>query len=350
MDNNRAYQASKAQPDPENKQGKSKKPNPAKPKSRKRRLIVYEWCFWLLITLGGILFFVSHVFAIVSIPVLLIGLSFGGLAIRISLINNGATQRVANGWGAAVFTLSLIFCGGLLWYELSCSNKPEQSANNPPDERWISITPGETVNSKRPFDTRFIVQNHGPTTVSNVTCLLFAAPNFENAVVGRFAITNEQDVRGAFEKLKILQSVHPEITNMDWDLYVHKTNNEWRVERIYVWYPETISVPNTIAPEGEYAISLMFNYRGPRVSLDPSGFEKVTQDGVPITPTGIPISTNAILLQIDCRYKPSALPTREQSFQFYAEPDTDSNWRWFPLGSGELWMPTNMPNIAAEPD
>jgi hypothetical protein len=61
-------------------------------KRRKRRLIVYEALGFLLLAVAGIVFFVNHTLAVISIPLLLGGLIFGAFALRLSLINNGSTH------------------------------------------------------------------------------------------------------------------------------------------------------------------------------------------------------------------------------------------------------------------
>jgi hypothetical protein len=74
-------------------------------------------------------------------------------------------------------------------------------------------------------------------------------------------------------------------------------------------------------------------------------------DAIPM-PKQLPaLDTNAILLQVICRYNEN-LPTprqREETFRFYSSPDSENNWQWYPYGSGSRWDETSTPKIPPEP-
>jgi hypothetical protein len=87
-------------------------------KRQKRRLIVYEVLFIVLLAIAGIVFFVNHTFAVLSIPLLLGGLIFSAFYLRLSLINNGSNHSVANWWWGSIAIPSVLLCGCLFWLEI----------------------------------------------------------------------------------------------------------------------------------------------------------------------------------------------------------------------------------------
>jgi hypothetical protein len=94
------------------------------------------------------MFFVSHKFAIASIPVLFVGLIFGAFALRLSLINNGSRHRIADGWWCGVTILNLIFCGSLLRTEISSSGNESVSPSppNPAESKSFEIANNLSTN------------------------------------------------------------------------------------------------------------------------------------------------------------------------------------------------------------
>jgi hypothetical protein len=91
-------------------------------KTRKRKLIILEWGFWVLVAVAGIIFFINHTLAVFSIPLLLLGLISGAFALRLSLINNGAKHRWANLVCGCMAIPSVILCGYLFWVEAGLWN------------------------------------------------------------------------------------------------------------------------------------------------------------------------------------------------------------------------------------
>lgn len=78
----------------------------------------------MLVAVAGIVFFINHTLAIVSIPLLFLGLISGAFALRLSLINHGAKYRWANVAFFCMAIPSLVLCGCLLWVEILPETKP----------------------------------------------------------------------------------------------------------------------------------------------------------------------------------------------------------------------------------
>jgi hypothetical protein len=93
-------------------------------KRRKRTLIIYDALAFLFLAIAAIIFSINHICAIFAIPLLLIGLVFASLALRLTLINFGSTHVFATRWGFGVAIPSVLLCGLLFCFELK-SGRPE---------------------------------------------------------------------------------------------------------------------------------------------------------------------------------------------------------------------------------
>ena len=119
MDHNRQDQSTQTQPDAKDKHTEPGQLKRGEAKPRKRRLILYEWGFWVMVAVASIIFFVNHTLALVSIPLLFLGLILGAFALRLSLINHGSKHWRANvAWASIAFPCCLI-CGYVFWFEIN---------------------------------------------------------------------------------------------------------------------------------------------------------------------------------------------------------------------------------------
>jgi hypothetical protein len=106
----------------------------------------------------------------------------------------------------------------------------------------------------------------------------------------------------------------------------------------YRGHPGSFPVCDKLEPGAKFTVTLNFI----------SGFVLATflPDKPITTISGEPVGTNVLLLQIVCSYKSSLWPGgKQETFKFYAEPDTEGNFHWFPLGYGDPWVVTNAPVI-----
>ncbi len=124
VSDNRQNQTPKTNSNDENNQTEPKKLKTSETKSRVRRLIIYEWGFWVLVAVAGIVFFVNHTLAVISIPLLFVGLVSGAFAFRLSLINHGSKHGIANRWWAAIAVPALLLCGCLFGIVSSGNDSP----------------------------------------------------------------------------------------------------------------------------------------------------------------------------------------------------------------------------------
>jgi hypothetical protein len=177
-------------------------------------------------------------------------------------------------------------------------------ADNSNDIGLLSIEIGDSLDSKWPFQTKFIIQNVGSSEISNISGAFMSSPN--------------------------LPEIH--------DIYDY--TNGWHRALYYGWHTGTLPSIDKLEPRAKFAVNLKFF---PRMTIP-----VLLQYENPVTASdGNPISTNAILLQITCNYETPPLQLKKrETFKFYAEPDSDKSFHWFPLGYGEVWSITNIPKIS----
>lgn len=135
MQNNHTDQNPERDSNCKDNQRKPQKLSTTETKARKRKLIKLEWGFWVLVAVAGSIFFVNHILALISIPLLLLGLISGAFALRLSLINHGARKRDANLACVCVALPTVILCGYVFWVEIT--NGP------PPTNTTAAWTPPE---------------------------------------------------------------------------------------------------------------------------------------------------------------------------------------------------------------
>jgi hypothetical protein len=173
----------------------------------------------------------------------------------------------------------------------------------------VSIRPGETLNPKKPFATKFVIHNGESSEISDIRCDFLWTYNLPDTV---FSVGG--GAKGG--------------------------NFEFHEQHEYHWRVGEFAIPEKIHASADFTVSLNFRPGLALVTMIPTG--------TPITRSdGLPLSTNSVLLQIACRYKPSLSSTSKVDwFKFYAEPDKDANFHWFSLGYGPPWAMTNMPKVS----
>jgi hypothetical protein len=108
----------------------------------------------------------------------------------------------------------------------------------------------------------------------------------------------------------------------------------------YRWRVGQVQIPDKINPTAKFTLDLNF-YRGFAVGGGPQAII-----GTGPTTNPLPLNRDALLLQILCSYRTLvSQELRRETFKFYAVPDRETNFHWFPMGYGLFWSPTNMPNL-----
>ncbi len=241
-----------------------------------------------------------HGYACGVVHTLSIACFVAGAAIGI----NRALKRTKLVWLSYSAVCVLVACVELASY------KPPVTQPAEPDNRgFLSISPGGALSPKEPLKTKFILHNQGASELKDVQCFFLWTAN----------------------KPDLFRNLDPKTGTIN--------QHRERMYRFHLGPPCTLIRFPSFA---DFTLSPIY-YQG-------ITFGGIVPDEIPVTSSdGRPINTNAILLQICCHYTPSLPPSarRMDVFKFYAVPDMDNNFQWFPLGYGSsVWASTNMPNIA----
>jgi hypothetical protein len=192
---------------------------------------------------AGIVFNIHSTPIVLEVSLCFVTVMFLGIGFRIWLQNNHKRKLVYNGWFAIVIILGACGCAMLWTLELKEKQRPQ------PDQGWLSVYPGESINKKEPFGTKFIFHNTGPTEILNVSYCFAAAQNIPKVLI-----------QYQYGKRTLVKQ--------------------------YLWWACFGNVPETISPSGHYAVTAKFR---------PGIYLPATSD---FTETDhVSLDTNALLLR-----------------------------------------------------